>query len=372
MNTDYKYIGDVSKELTTQAKNSSGGVYYMGYQTNVEKEELKRIELAARTCYKSEGNITEDSSSAVSLFQKLVSLKHYAMLRFGERTVGISSKLWSEIKVYLDKYSQIQYWRVSNSFSSKKVIITANLQCWLFLAKIIVIEYKVLINDGHGNCCLNNLSLLYNVIKDIFKEWPIVWSILSLEFGSLSETFELDNKSFGDYWVEVDIEKDIVSSPEYKGLLRHTFRVVTDRGISHEIVRHTTLNYAQESTRYVSYAGNNVDDLVWVPEHLREHPSFNGKLGSFQYYMKLCLNAYKEWRDKSNLNKLSPSDARNFLPHCLKTELVISGYIDISPAGSEFNLGLSHFIDMRYSKNAHKGIQQIAREIAKHVNYTSV
>lgn len=43
-------------------------------------EELKRIERAARTCYKSEDLIQEDGSSAKKLVQKLINRGHEAML----------------------------------------------------------------------------------------------------------------------------------------------------------------------------------------------------------------------------------------------------------------------------------------------------
>ena len=33
-----------------------------------------------------------------------------------------------------------------------------------------------------------------------------------------------------------------------------TFRIVCDRGVSHEIVRHRLASYSQESTRYNNYA----------------------------------------------------------------------------------------------------------------------
>ena len=46
-------------------------------------EELKRIELAARTCYKSEGRITADGSSAKKLVAALIKRKHFAMLEHG-------------------------------------------------------------------------------------------------------------------------------------------------------------------------------------------------------------------------------------------------------------------------------------------------
>lgn len=45
---------------------------------------LKRIERAARTCYKSEGLITEDDTSARKMIQKLIEMGHTAMLEFAD------------------------------------------------------------------------------------------------------------------------------------------------------------------------------------------------------------------------------------------------------------------------------------------------
>ena len=62
-------------------------------------EELKKIELAARTCYKSEGRIREDGSSAKRLVADLIKRGHEAMLEHGGMTVrficdrGVSHEL---------------------------------------------------------------------------------------------------------------------------------------------------------------------------------------------------------------------------------------------------------------------------------------
>lgn len=52
---------------------------------------LKTIERAARTCYKSEGNITEDTSSAVKMISKLIELGHTAMIEFYDIHVLITT-----------------------------------------------------------------------------------------------------------------------------------------------------------------------------------------------------------------------------------------------------------------------------------------
>lgn len=59
---------------------------------------LKHLELCARNCYKSEGNITEDTSSAVKMINKLIELDHTAMLEHYNITV----RLICDIGVYKD------------------------------------------------------------------------------------------------------------------------------------------------------------------------------------------------------------------------------------------------------------------------------
>ena len=60
---------------------------------------LKDIEVAARTCYKSEDKITEDDSSAKILVEKLIKRGHFAMIEFADMTVkficdrGVSHEL---------------------------------------------------------------------------------------------------------------------------------------------------------------------------------------------------------------------------------------------------------------------------------------
>lgn len=72
-------------------------------------EELKRIERAARTCYKSEDLIQEDGSSAKKLVQKLINRGHEAMLEHGILSVrfivdrGVSHEL---VRHRLASYAQ--------------------------------------------------------------------------------------------------------------------------------------------------------------------------------------------------------------------------------------------------------------------------
>ena len=43
-----------------------------------------------------------------------------------------------------------------------------------------------------------------------------------------------------------------------------TVRIVCDRGVTHEIVRHRLASYSQESTRYCNYAGDRFGNEITV------------------------------------------------------------------------------------------------------------
>lgn len=153
----------------------------------------------------------------------------------------------------------------------------------------------------------------------------------------------------------------------HESVLEHasaTFNVITDRGISHEIVRHRLAAYSQESTRYVKYG----DISVVLPQSLNDGTWFNnyGTKQSIEIteedlcsltdiqkrWVQSCLMAetvYKEMIDRG----VKPQDARSVLPTCLKTELVWTANF------REWR----HIIRMRQNKGAHPQVQELVRFI---------
>lgn len=127
-----------------------------------------------------------------------------------------------------------------------------------------------------------------------------------------------------------------------------SFRIVTDRGITHEIVRHRLASYAQESTRYCNYGKDKF-----------------GNECSFIRPPGLTLLGADIWEDacryveQQYFNMLdagtSPQIARSVLPNSLKTEIVMTANL------REWR----HFISLRASKAAHPQIRPIAIDIHK-------
>lgn len=98
-----------------------------------------------------------------------------------------------------------------------------------------------------------------------------------------------------------------------------TVRLICDRGISHEIVRHRLASYSQESTRYANYSNERFGSEITVIR------PFFWQEGEEKY--NLWLHATKE-AEKAYLALIkqgaSPQEARSVLPNSLKTEVVIT------------------------------------------------
>ena len=126
-----------------------------------------------------------------------------------------------------------------------------------------------------------------------------------------------------------------------------SFLIVTDRGISHEIVRHRLASYAQESTRYCNYGKEKFGNEITVikPPGLNKQADY--------YWALACVEAECSYFTLL-ANGCSPEIARSVLPTCTKTEIVMTANL------REW----LHFIELRTSKAAHPQIQIIAKLIS--------
>ena len=129
-----------------------------------------------------------------------------------------------------------------------------------------------------------------------------------------------------------------------------TVRIVCDRGVSHEIVRHRIASYSQESTRYRNYQkdkfGNEltfIKHVFWEENSLEYNIWYNTTQKIEENYMQLINMGAK------------PQEARSILPNSLKTEIVVT-----------MNLReWRHFFKLRTSEAAHPQMREIASMILK-------
>lgn len=135
----------------------------------------------------------------------------------------------------------------------------------------------------------------------------------------------------------------------HESVLEHatlTVHAITERGISHEIVRHRIGSYTQESTRYCNYANDKFDGeltLIASDDILDDSYALECLL-----YTETC---YKHLIKKG----IRPEMARDILPNCLKTEIIMT-----------YNIrSWRHFFKERLNKNAHPKIRELAMLILK-------
>lgn len=102
-----------------------------------------------------------------------------------------------------------------------------------------------------------------------------------------------------------------------------TVRVVCDRGVTHEIVRHRLASYSQESTRYCNYSKDKfTNQITFVEPGFWDLDTEDGKrkYDIWKKAMEYAEKAYMELID----NGATPQEARSVLPNSLKTELVMT------------------------------------------------
>lgn len=129
-----------------------------------------------------------------------------------------------------------------------------------------------------------------------------------------------------------------------------TVRIVCDRGVTHEIVRHRLASYSQESTRYCNYTGDKFGNEITVikpcywEEGSEEFANWKrAMLYAEEYYFRLINNG------------ATPQEARSVLPNSLKTEIVMTANL------REWR----HFLKLRTSKAAHPQMREIAGMILR-------
>lgn len=263
----------------------------------------KQIELAGRTCYKSEDKITEDS--AKEFVDRMIKSKHGAMLEHGtvylKITYPISSTLSrEEFEKYVDEHH---------------------------------FEYelgKMLCDDKYTKARART--------DDTYCTWYITTNMRVL----CTDTY--DSLPWRDY----------VCEPTEHHEKRVTARFTCDRGVSHEIVRHRVMSFAQESTRYCNYSKDKFGcELTFIRPSWYDK-TLENKHGGFEKFLEDAQSLYIALLDQGYL----PQEARACLPNALKTEIVVTG----------FESDWEHFFELRTVGAAHPDIRKLALELQEKLN----
>lgn len=102
-----------------------------------------------------------------------------------------------------------------------------------------------------------------------------------------------------------------------------TVRIVCDRGVTHEIVRHRLASYSQESTRYCNYSKDKFSNqLTFIEPCFWDTNTDEGKkkYEIWKQAMEFAEKCYLQLIE----NGATPQEARSVLPNSLKAELVMT------------------------------------------------
>jgi thymidylate synthase (FAD) len=267
-----------------------------------EKDPYKMIELAGRTCYKSEDKITEDS--AKKFVDRMIKLGHGAMLEHG----------------------------------------TIYLACLVFDGDV----------DNNNNLTPNHSFYKYQSNKySKVKVAQYAWSGEDVACVTTNLRVLVENN-----WL--DDLKTYRCEPTRYHEKRITAKFICDRGVSHEFVRHRVFSFAQESTRYCNYSKdkfNNELTLIkpsWIEESI---DSLNQEFrdtdrDDTSIFIRALRSAEEEYFTLLN-NGWKPQQARQVLPNATKTELVMTG----------FESDWEGFFKLRCSGAAHPDAKKLADEL---------
>lgn len=248
---------------------------------------VRRVEEAARVCYKSENKATENSAQA--MVDRLISNKHLAMLE--HQPIYLLGKKGKMKKDVVYKYMTNPYSKVLCSVDGYYIIVT---------------NRRVIIENGWEQ---DVIDFNYSPSDEKLLEW-------------------------------------IASGVD----VRVTFKITTSLQVVMELLRHRTMSFAMESSRYCNYAnGKFGGNLKFVKKN---YPKWYLNLA----YKAFCKISELTYRFVNRIAKSAQISAI-VLPKCTKTELVMTGNLS----------DWYKFLDLRYFEKTGKvlpDMKVIAENIA--------
>ena len=270
-----------------------------------DKRLYQKIEMCGRVCYKSEDKITE--TSALSFVKKICVNNHGSVLEHFIFVFKID-----EVYYNLLKEDNLNFFNLTNI---TRPIVSFNLRAFL----------------NYYNVDKNNRVLLPLTIY-LSKQYP--------------DLFEVDDEAYSLFEVDYIDDINILSEPERDVHQYISIKATTDRGVTHELVRHRLASFSQESTRYCNYSKDKFGNEITV---IRPTSITEETYPIWKEAMEIAEKLYFEMVSKG----ASPQLARSVLPNSLKTEICITASL------KEWKL----IFDLRCAPQAHPDVRVLMNDI---------
>ena len=296
---------------------------YIPQEDGIEGVYLQ-IEKAARICYKSEAKCDGTYESALKFVEKLIDRGHTAMLEHGT--------------IYLKKY----------------------MQEWLDINKG---WQKSSCNYLKGNYEYNPYSKT-NTVNSFLSAKDFTTPHDSIVFITTNLRVLYENNWEGDLSHEL---QTLCAFPEGPHEKRYTLKLVTSIGIVRELLRHRVFSFANESTRYCNYSTDKFsNELTFIKPYWYKQfdaPIYNTNHRKYGTSNMFTSGDFVEFLRIAETNYLAaliagstPQQAREVLPLCTKSELIMTG----------FESDWKHFLDLRLKGVAgepHPDMKILAKKI---------
>ncbi len=143
----------------------------------------------------------------------------------------------------------------------------------------------------------------------------------------------------------------------HESVLEHvsiSVRIICDRGVSHEIVRHRIASYSQESTRYCCYNKEKFGGQITFIKPCFWEWTTSNPTPQYARWLALMKEVEKAYLELIELGA-SAQEARAVLPNSLKTELVMTMNL------REYR----HLFRLRCASTAHPQMREIMLPMLK-------
>lgn len=274
----------------------------------------KKIESVARTCYKSEDLITEDS--CIRMVDNLIKRQHYAMLEHASLVFQVDeTSFFDTLDVVESLEKGLFYDHEYETFKSylrftddnANYIISGNIRAWIeFLQTCNKFFNKIPAFFGYY-ISKDRYDTVTNDIDVLFKDF------INVPYGTF--TYPEDKNILVKriiYLSELSIRERLI----HQDL---SVKFTVDRGVTHELVRMRDCSFAQESTRYVNYSKGKFGNQITVIK-----PCFwNEDTEIFNEWKMGCEEAEKSYFILLN-EGATPQEARDVLPTSVKADIIMT------------------------------------------------
>ncbi|WP_136795855.1 FAD-dependent thymidylate synthase [Desulfosediminicola ganghwensis] len=245
-----------------------------------------RLETCGRICYKSEDKITEES--AVPFVKKIAAHGHNSVLEMAVATYNVVCHPDHVLEFHACQPKFFVTDRTDSGF-----IVTGSIRAF---------------REMYGNYADN--SVVSELVRDLAGRYQYLFEGVYLPAESLPPHEEISITKLSLDEVE-DLPVNLLARHRFVGV-----KMITNRAVTHELVRHRPCSYLQESQRYCRYNqdkfGNQVTFIkpMFYEDGSPEYQLWKEAMEETEkLYLKLLENS-------------TPQAARTVLPNSCKTEII--------------------------------------------------